>query len=143
MGFVKRFTPNDGGYFKIRHYSQKGFETIGRMISIKEELNICKVLFKDLQGKERRYWFNMFTGKCVALPKKGEEWAKTYANNHDKAYFLTLDPVHLYDIDPSMDINFQGKKIKKEEELEEPKEIVVENQNGDFSVRSSKITKIN
>lgn len=120
MALVRRFLLNPGfNYIKIRHRANKDFNTIGVVEKINEKLNIAKISFIDIDGKKSKYWFHLFTGSVVTLPKKGEKWAKDVSKDSKKAYMLSLAPVYQYDIDPRMDQNYVSQKSEKNTESNE------------------------
>lgn len=119
MGFLRNFFPNEMGYFKIYHKNYRNFSAIGMITEYKNELNICKVSFKDVNGKQRNYWFHLFTGNVVTLPRKEGQWAKDVDSSSEKAYCLSKDIVRPYDLDPKMDINYKTPEEKESEQIEE------------------------
>lgn len=116
MGFVRRYFRSDEMIIRIYHKVYKDFRVIGNLIEIRENLNIAKVQFIDKDGKEKKYWFHLFTGMVVTLPKKGEKYAKDVPLNSEKAYFLSNDPIHSYDLDPTLLQNYKPKNTKNTED---------------------------
>lgn len=117
MGFIRRYLRGeDVLHTKIYHKVYQDFHAIGEVIKERPELNIAKVKFIDVKGKEKSYWFHLFTGMVVTLPKKKGEFATDVPMDSEKAYALSVEPVRLYDLDPTADINY---KPDEESEIEE------------------------
>lgn len=125
MGFARRFLLNSSFiYVKIRHRTNKNFHTIGIFERTDDKLNIAKVSFTDANGKKVKQWFHLFTGNSVTLPKKEGEWAKDIPFTSKKAYMLSVEPVYPYDIDPTMDKNYERNKKRDLGNLSESRIII-------------------
>lgn len=118
MGMFRRFAIHEGfNYIKIRHKVYRDFHAIGSIGEIRDDLNIAKITFTDTNGKIKSYWFHLFTGNVVNLPKKKGNWATDVPNDSEKAYMLSIEPVYPYDLDPTLDKNYK-KNLKKAENEE-------------------------
>lgn len=121
MGFIRRFLKEyDRSHVKIYHKVHHDFHTIGEVLKENSDLNIAKIKFIDVKGKEKSYWFHLFTGMVVTLPKKKGEFATDVPNNSEKAYALSIEPVYLYDLDPTADINYKPKEETVESQEKDP-----------------------
>ena len=98
MELLKLYHPNEMGMFKIIHKKYNNFKTIGTIIEENPDLNICKIIFKDINGKTRKYWFHLFTGSVVTLPKKEGNWAEDVDPKSEKAYSLSVERINSYEI---------------------------------------------
>ena len=120
MGFARRFHVGDGEYYiKLRHRLYDDFHVIGEVMEVNDELNIAKIQFTDRSGKLKKYWFHLFTGNVVSVPRKHGEFARDVDQRSEKANFLSIEPVYPYDLDPKMDINYKRSEYGIEEEDEE------------------------
>lgn len=117
MAFLRRFLINGWSeYIKIYHKVYHDFHAIGTVLRENPKLNIVKIRFIDKENKEREYWFHLFTGMVVTLPKKGEKYAKDVPMDSKKAYALSIEPVRIYDLDPTADINYKPEIVKNKSE---------------------------
>ena len=134
MAFFRNFNPNENSQFKIGHRLHEGYKVIGDIIEINEDLNICKISFTDVKGKNKKIWFHLFTGNAVTLPKSGQEWAEDVPSDSEKAYYLTGEPIYIYDIDPAADMFYQNEQLQAQRmrQAEESE-----------SKKNSKVDKIN
>lgn len=116
MAFLRRFLKgSDVAHVKIYHKVYQDFHAIGNVVKEDPNLNIAKIKFIDVNGKEKNYWFHLFTGMVVTLPKKGEKYAKDVPFDSKKAYALSIEPVRLYELDPTADMNYVPKKTGSNE----------------------------
>ena len=118
MGYLRRFHVGNGEInIKIRHRLYQWFQTIGTVLKIDEDMNVARISFKGPDGKDKRYWFHLFTGTVVSISKTPGVLPKEVSQYGEKAYYLIQEPIYPYDLDPTMDINY-----KKPEEIEDKDE---------------------
>ena len=128
MGLIQIFKHNVSENIHI-HHRVKEFGTIGKVIDSRDNLNIFKIKFKDMDGKEQKYWFHRFTGNVVTLPKKKGEWATDVPEeNEQKAYRVTNEIVYLWELEPTLDINYKHKDSQENEDKDNES-----NKNGSIS----------